>query len=141
MKHFVLLVVVAVMAPSAAHATKKHYSTQELCQLLQPCLPPARYASGPYLAKPVIRRVTLRQVQSICGGADATRQGHQYRSDSKQTAVSSGGDLGTLGCALIEGADCIVHVPIDLKSVLPELYRIVLVHELAHCRGWVHRRY
>jgi hypothetical protein len=34
-----------------------------------------------------------------------------------------------------------VHVPADLQSQLPDLYRLIVAHELGHCRGWVHARY
>jgi hypothetical protein len=35
----------------------------------------------------------------------------------------------------------VVHVPGDLKVAVPELYEVVVQHELAHCRGWVHADY
>jgi hypothetical protein len=142
MKRFMLLASIALMLPVTALAQQKaHYSTAQLCQILQPCLPPAQYAKGPFLAKPVVRQVSLRQLQSVCGGGYAAFLGHKARPESIQAAVDAGGDFGTLGCAQVTASDCIVHVPSDLQAVLPDLYRLVLAHELGHCRGWVHARY
>ena len=61
-------------------------------ELLQPCLPPAQYASGPFVAKPVVQQVSLRQIQSICGGGYAAFLGHKARAESVQAAVDAGGD-------------------------------------------------
>ncbi len=141
MKRLILWVGIALMLPLAANAAKPHYSTQQLCQILQPCLPPAQYARGPYVAKPVIRQVSLKQLQGICGGGYAAFLGSKARPESVQAAVDAGGNFGALGCAQLNASDCLVHVPGDLQAVLPELYRLVLAHELAHCRGWVHQRY
>ena len=138
MKRLLLLAGITLMLPFAAHAQKSRYSTTQLCQILQPCQPPAQYASGPYVAKPVIRQVSLRQIQSICGSGYAAFLGTKAHPDSVQAAVDAGGDFGTLGCAQLNAGDCVVHVPSDLQAALPELYRLVLAHELAHCRGWVH---
>lgn len=137
MKRVLFLSAIALMAPMTAHAAKG-YSTEQLCQILQPCQAPPQYASGPYLAKPIVRRVSLQQVQSICGGGYAAFLGKRARPKSIQAAVASGGGFGTLGCAQLNATECIVHVPSDLSAVLPQLFRLVLAHELAHCRGWVH---
>ena len=69
--------------------------------------------------------VTLQQIQSICGADDVGR-------------VGGGGDSvpSIMGCATFQGGKCIVHVPGDLKTVLPDVYDVVLRHELGHCRGW-----
>ncbi len=140
MKSTFFLVAIGVMA-TAGMARAESYTTEQLCQVLQPCLPPAQYASGPFIAKPVVRQVTLRQLQSACGGGYAALLGDKYRPESIQAVVSSGANFGALGCAQLTSGECVVHVPSDLKAVLPGLYRLVLNHELAHCRGWVHQRY
>ena len=136
MKRLIFLSAIALMAPTAAHAANG-YSTEQLCQILQPCQAPPQYASGPFLAKPIVRRISLRQLQSVCGGGYAAFLGKKAPPQSIQAAVASGG-FGTLGCAQLKATECIVHVPSDLGVVLPQLYRLVLAHELAHCRGWVH---
>lgn len=135
MKHLFLLIACALMMPAAAQAQK--YTTLQLCEILRPCQAPARYTSGPYLAIPVIRHVSLKRIQGICGGSYA-RLGPRTGHETLQGAVLAHGDIGTLGCAQLTASACIVHVPSDLRTVLPDLYHIVLAHELAHCRGWVH---
>ena len=137
MKRLLVLISFVLMLPAEAHAQK--YSTAQLCKILQPCQPPAQYASGPYLAKPVIRHVTLKQIQVVCDKGHSrlrrvwTPQGNETMHD-----VSSNADNDILGCAQLNANACIVYVPSNLKSVLPDLYRLVVAHELAHCRGWVH---
>ncbi len=129
MKSFVTLLAALLLAPAAtlappcAHAAT--FSKQQLCMVLQPCEPPAKFASGPFLAKPVIREVSLRDIQRICGAGSAH--------------AAANGDI--MGCARLEPTECIVHVPKDVKAAVPELYDVVLRHELAHCRGWVHADY
>ena len=121
----IFAVVVLSVQPVAAKSPQ--LSTAELCEVLQPCLTPAQYASGPFVEKPVIKLVTFRQVQSICGS------GGQHGD-----AV---GDDAILGCAQLTGMGCIVHVPRDIKAKSPQIFDLILAHELAHCRGWVHARY
>jgi hypothetical protein len=130
-----LLAALGMLLLAGTSVESASYSTAELCKVLQPCVAPAKYAAGPYLAKPIIRVVSLREVQSACGGPFALNR----KGAATIHAVMSGD--GTLGCASIANNNCVVHVPGDLKSVLPDLYRLVLAHELAHCRGWVHERY
>ena len=103
---------------------KTRFSTAELCQILQPCQPPAKFAKGGFLAKPIVRDVSLSEVQSVCGGAG--------------DRAASGFPYGIFGCAQVNPDSCMVHVPRELKAKLPELYSLVLAHELGHCRGWVH---
>ena len=147
MKRLLLIVSLGLMLPAIAQAqaNKPKYSTAMLCEILQPCQPPARYASGAYLAKPAVRHVTLRQLQGICGGGYAAFLGDKakQRPVSVQAALASGdaADLGILGCAALDTTSCVVHVASDVRAALPDLYRLVLAHELAHCRGWVHGRY
>lgn len=123
MKCLVLLVSLALALPIAAQAKTKKFSMTTICAVLMPCQPPPRYASGPFLEKPVIELVTLREIQTICGDYGAR------------------GDEGILGCAGLTPTSCIVHVPSDVKAGLPEVFRVILAHELAHCRGWVHAEY
>lgn len=144
MKRFLLIVSLGLMLPVPAQATKPRFSTQMLCEILQPCQPPAQYASGAFLAKPVVRHVTLREIQTICGGGYASFLGDKARRPvSLQAAMASGqaADFGILGCAALDATSCVVHLPSDVKAALPDLYRLVHAHELAHCRGWVHGRY
>lgn len=136
MKRYVLFISLVLMMPAVAHAQK--YSTAQLCEILQPCQAPARYSSGPYLAKPVIQQVSLKQLQRVCGGGSSRFLGPRAGHETVQAAVSANRDFDTLGCAQLTPSACIVHVPSDLRAVLPGLYRLVLAHELAHCRGWVH---
>jgi hypothetical protein len=122
---FLLAALLASALPAAAHAAPR-YSEATLCKILVPCEPPAQYAAGPYLAPPIIRQVTLARIQTVCRNA----------------GDASSGDLpGIMGCAAFEAGACVVHVPSDLKSTIPELYSVILRHELAHCRGWVHSDY
>ena len=141
MKRLLLLAGIALMLPFTAHAQKSRYSTAQLCQILQPCLPPAQYASGPYVAKPTVRQLSLKQIQGVCGGYARFLGKTPQGPETVQAAVDAGGNFGTLGCAQLNAGGCVVHVPSDLQAVLPELYRLVLAHELAHCRGWVHQSY
>lgn len=121
---FAVLLAVGAEAPTAASAAAPQFSNTQLCQILQPCEPPARYRSGPFVAKPVVREVSMGKVQSICGGTHAAANG-----------------FGIMGCAQIRGGECIVHVPRNLKRELPALFDLVLAHEFGHCRGWTHRHY
>jgi len=72
--------------------------------------------------------------------AGRERAAFRARVTTVQAAAASGdlADFGTLGCAQVNPTNCIVHIPSGLQAVLPDLYRLVLKHELAHCRGWVH---
>jgi hypothetical protein len=135
MHRIALLVASLFLAPAAAHAAGPHFTTADLCQVLQPCQPPAQFQSGPFLAEPVIRAVSMAQVQTVCGRGYAALPGEGARH-----AVQGGG-FGIMGCAQLRDGACVVHVPADLKGKLPALYELVLAHELGHCRGWVHRRY
>jgi hypothetical protein len=132
-----LLVVAGVLLASAAHAAT--FSKVQLCQVLQPCEPPAKFASGPFLETPVIRKVSLREVQTACGGRYRPFLGD--RGVATATANADSGFPGIMGCAQFVGSACVVHVPRDIEAAVPELYALILAHELAHCRGWVHQRY
>ena len=104
------------------------FAGPDLCQLLAPCNVPSKFRSGPFLAPPMIHEVKLRQIQTICAGRN--------KSDAQ-----SGSDGQFLGCAQLTAKRCEVHVPVDVKVISEELFSKVLAHELAHCRGWVHRRF
>ena len=141
-----LALIVVAFAPMTANAKKARFSVDTMCAALQPCQPPAKYASGPFLKPPQVVHVTLRKVQRICGrgliaylGEDAFAGGP----GTIQAITASGGNFGPniMGCAQLTSANCVVHVPSEFKSDVPELYDLVLAHELAHCRGWVHARY
>lgn len=95
-------------------------SASDLCMLLQPCKAPARYASGAYIAKPEVREVSMQTVSQYCN----------------DTHVAAG--AGALGCATIEGGTCLVLVPKEVRAISPQLFKLIVEHELAHCRGWVH---
>jgi hypothetical protein len=127
MKHIFLIVAALFLLPGAANAMKSRFSTAELCQVLQPCEPPAEFSKGAFLARPIIRQVSLHEIQTICGGGgDQAAAGFPY---------------GIFGCAQVRADSCVVHVPRELKLEVPELYALVLAHELGHCRGWVHQHY
>jgi hypothetical protein len=136
-----------LLLPVSAASAGESFSTAELCQVLQPCQPPAKFASGPFLEPVVIRKVTLRQIQAICGGArTAALHDHDHDTGAERIhAAMAAGALGRgveiMGCAQLQPASCVVHVPAALKAQLPELYALILAHELGHCRGWVHARY
>lgn len=126
-----VIVVMAATTDSDAQKLRKAVSIAELCELLLPCQPPAAYATGPYLGKPVIRHVGMTQLTSICNGG--------YAADGSKRVIhafTSGSE--TLGCAELAGGNCLVHLPLDLQAKLPALYRLVREHELGHCRGWTH---
>jgi hypothetical protein len=120
----------AMMALPAAAEAAPEYALATLCQVLQPCQPPAQFASGPYLAPPVILEVTLDEIQAACDN------GHRALIGKGQAAAPA-----FMGCAAFVGSGCVVHVPADVKLAVPELYDLILAHELAHCRGWVHADY
>ena len=125
MKVLLVLLAVAAATPVAAQAGPI-YSKPELCKILEPCEAPAQYASGPFLAPPVIHDVPLEEIQVVCGNG--------YRAFLGDRASVP----GIMGCAQFADGLCIVHLPSDVKAAVPELYDVVRRHELAHCRGWVH---
>ena len=125
MKFLLVLLAAAAFSP-AVHAGPM-YSKPELCKILEPCEPPVQYASGPFLAPPVIRDVPLQEIQADCGGGYRAFLGDGARNVP-----------GIMGCAQFADGLCIVHLPSDIKAAVPELYDVVRRHELAHCRGWVH---
>lgn len=131
-----LAVVLFVFPAVTAQAKRAQFSTATMCEVLRPCMPPPQYAKGPFLERLKVVSVTLRQVQSICGGGGAS-------ADRTSAVVGSEGtfNFGIMGCAQLTGTTCVVHVPSDVKAKLPELYALILAHELGHCRGWVHAHY
>ena len=144
---FAALAIVLLALPAVtAQAKKAPFSTATMCEVLQPCRPPAQYASGPFLEPPQIVPVTLRRVQAICGAGYAAFLGKDAIASGPATVqavkASGGGfNFSIMGCAQLTGNACIVHLPSDLRAEMPELYALVLAHELGHCRGWVHARY
>lgn len=131
-----LMVALASVAVSSPGWSKTKYSTAQLCQIVHPCLPPAEFARGPFLAKPLIKKMALREVQAVCG-VPVADIGGTTPAGRIHAAMAAGG-AGALGCAQISADVCTVHVASDLQAAIPELYRLILHHELAHCRGWVH---
>ncbi len=128
MKLFLAAVVSALMfaaAPAQSADMPISISEETICAVLQPCTVPASFSSGPFLAPPEVRDVPLARIQRICSGG---------------MHASAGGN-SLLGCAQLAGGRCVVHVPADIKRAVPVLYRMILQHELAHCRGWRHERY
>jgi hypothetical protein len=118
-----VLLATTVLA-TAAHAAPQ-YSRAELCRILTPCDPPRQYASRPFVAPVIIREVTFREIQALCGNGYAAFFG-----------AHRGPDI--MGCAELGSEVCIVHLPRDVKTAVPELFEMVRRHELAHCRGWIH---
>ena len=105
---------------------KSRFSKAEICEALgHDCEPPAAYRSGPFLEPPRVVSVSMQQIQAICAG-------------EVNAATGSGFPYAVMGCAQLTGSGCIVHVSNSLKTVSPELYNVVLAHELGHCRGWQH---
>jgi hypothetical protein len=121
------LIIAALFATAPAYSADMPISISEetVCAVLQPCAVPASFSSGPFLAPPEVRDVPLARIQRICSGG--------------LHAAAGGNSL--LGCAQLAGGKCVVHVPSDIKRAVPTLYRMILQHELAHCRGWRHERY
>jgi hypothetical protein len=124
----VLAFLAALALPAVAHASPPRFSVDQICKILEPCLPPAKYDSGSFVEPPVIVPVTLTQIQSICSNdIDGISPGSGFPS--------------IMGCATFEGGKCVVHVPADVSATIPDLYNVVLRHELGHCRGWTHPEY
>jgi len=123
----VLALIVALALPASAHASQR-FSVDEICKILVPCLPPAKYDHGPFVEPPLIVDVTLSQIQSIC-------------SNGNEGVVEEGSLPSIMGCAEFEDGKCVVHVPADIETTIPDLYNVVLRHELGHCRGWTHPAY
>jgi hypothetical protein len=121
---FALLAAVAI-ATASSSVPAAAASDAELCALLEPCKAPAAFTNKPYLAKPVIKEVSMSEVRLACINPDV--------------AVSHA--QNPLGCTSFEGNSCVITIPAELKNVSGQLYRLVLEHELAHCRGWVHPQY
>jgi hypothetical protein len=115
-----LVLASASLAGGVAHAEFAH---DTICQILQPCDPPAQYSSGPFLAQPVIMDMDQHEMALTCNGS------------------AHGAAGGALGCATFKQGYCIVTMSRDIKETLPELYQVILQHELGHCRGWVHPRF
>jgi hypothetical protein len=132
-----LLVVAGVLFVTAAHAMT--FSKAQLCVVLQPCEPPAQFASGSFVEKPVIRKITLREIQVVCGAGYRPFLGD--RGVEAAVAAADAGAPSIMGCAQFVGSACVVHVPKDVEAAVPQLYALILAHELAHCRGWVHAKY
>lgn len=136
MRAFLLATILVIAATVGADAQKTRRaapSIAELCELLSPCLPPAAFASGPFLGRPVVRHVGMSQLSTICNGGGYGAHNGDLNSIH---AFTSGGE--TLGCAQLAGNECVIHLPLDLHTKLPALYRLVRNHELGHCRGWTH---
>jgi hypothetical protein len=133
MRYVLVAVGLMLAVPSAAVAMQSQSHRNELCQIMQPCMPPPAYASGPFLAEPVIVNVSMRQIQKICGGGARAFLGDHVN--------AAGSSYSIFGCAKLEGTKCIVHVPSDVRAISADLYDVILEHELGHCRGWRHRAY
>lgn len=118
----VALAMILCSLPATAANKRAEFSTATMCAALQPCMAPAKYSSGEFPEKPIIKHVTMNQLQAICGSS----------------GDNASGTDGVIGCAQHTGTACIVHLPSKLRAEIPELYRLVLAHELAHCRGWKH---
>lgn len=126
--HVIVVVALVTMggfpstAPDSAYAK---VTKREFCAVMQYCRIPVRYRKGPFLAKPVIREVSLDEVRRGCNAG---------------TEVSRKGILGDyiLGCARVVGANCVIYIPSEVRTVSEEIFAMALEHELAHCRGWVH---
>lgn len=108
-------------APADAGFVPNHFSKETLCKVVYPCVPPARYRSGAFLAPPKVVSVSMAQIQRICANE----------------TMAMGEVPTVMGCAELTGTQCIVHVSDSLKQI-DGLYDVVLQHELGHCRGWVH---
>lgn len=126
-----VLVVVALAAtsgfagvapPDSAYA---EVTRREFCSVMQYCRIPLRYRKGPFLAKPVIREVSVSEVRKGC-------------STNAEGASKGILDDYVLGCARIVDEECVIYVPTEARMISDEIFDMVIEHELAHCRGWVH---
>lgn len=128
---------------SAFAATPLHFTANELCKVLLPCRPPARFATGMFLEPPQIERMQLNRLQYECtqGERIVAKPGMPGFAKIQHALGLYGGQETIMGCALLTSDSCIVHVPSDIEVRIPMLYRLILDHELGHCRGWVHPVY
>jgi hypothetical protein len=113
---------VAGIAADAGHAKVKK---RDFCAATQYCRIPAQFQRGPFLAKPLLREVSLREIQKRCSG---------------HSMVPFGVANPVVGCARLQSENCVVYLPKEVRAISEEMFAMVLEHELAHCRGWVHGR-
>lgn len=120
LKMLVAAAAIAVTAPfmSAAPASAGGI---DLCQIVDHCRAPARYATGPFRAEPVVRTMDARNLATWCSNGQGL-----------------GGQEGPLGCTELGSDRCLVFISDKVRPASRELYDLVLAHELAHCRGWIH---
>jgi hypothetical protein len=121
-----LTAALALLPAGPAMAMKPHFTKAEMCQVIYPCEPPVNYRSGPFLAPPHIVAVTMPRIQAICGGGE------------ERAARGSAFPYDIMACAQVTPTSCVIHISNGLRAASPELYALVLAHELGHCRGWVH---
>ena len=114
----------AAMAPNAAYAKLKK---ADFCEAAKYCRIPAKFRSGPFLAQPQLREVSLRDIQKRC-----SKSGH--------AAGPFGVASPVVGCAMFQGTNCVVYLPKEVRAISQEMFDMVVEHELAHCRGWTHGR-
>src|SRR5690349_15851204 len=83
-------------------------------------MPPARYATGPYLYPVKIHRMRNDRMLRVCVNVVPTKGGYA---------------APDLGCTKVGPVSCDVYLP--KKRTIPKLLADhIVLHELAHCRGW-----
>jgi hypothetical protein len=119
------LLAISLAATVAADVAYAKLNRQEFCAATRYCRIPARFLSGPFLAKPLLREVPLREIQKRC---------------SDHAVIPFGVASPVVGCARFQSENCVVYLPKEVRAISQEMFDMVVEHELAHCRGWVHGR-
>jgi hypothetical protein len=83
-------------------------------------MPPTRYASGPFLYPVKIHRLPNSQMRNVCVNVVPTKGGYA---------------APDLGCTRVGPVRCDVYLP-KKRTIPRKLADHIVLHELAHCRGW-----
>src|SRR5690606_566932 len=82
---------------------------RDFCAAVEYCRIPTRFRSGPYLAKPIVKEVGLRELQRQCGA-------------STHAAGPFASTDALLGCAKFQAGNCLVFVPTEVKAISKEMF-------------------
>jgi len=83
-------------------------------------MPPVRYASGPFLYPVKIHRMPNDRMTSVCVNVIPTKGGYA---------------APELGCTRVGPVRCDIFLP-KKRTIPKKLADHIVLHELAHCRGW-----